>query len=51
MSQNTSDDIRQIIKKAKDDEKEAKTAADIVNDATSDMISQRTQNDQSKNNH
>ncbi|GAE24852.1 hypothetical protein JCM9140_811 [Halalkalibacter wakoensis JCM 9140] len=49
MFTNNADEVRQMIKKAKTDEEQAKVATNIVNHAVSEMDPQRRQANQSYN--
>lgn len=50
MFENNSEEIRQIVQKAKDEDDRAKEAKDVVNDAISEMSPQRQYNkDKSQN--
>lgn len=47
--ENNSEEIRQIVQKAKAEDNDAKNATDIVNHAISEMKPQRNQEDKSQN--
>lgn len=47
--ENDPEEIRQIVKKAKDEEDNAKDATDIVNHAVDEMSPQRSHEDKSQN--